>query len=69
LFAHGVVDSPNLCSRLLEEAGVALTPGNDFEDPSTGLGLKRIRFSYSRDTAEVTEGMKRFERWWLENMK
>ena len=59
LSAEGVTDSTALVWRLLEEAGVALTPGCDFEDPASGLGDVRIRFSYSRSTEEVSEGMRR----------
>lgn len=68
LLAAGITDSTNLCSRLLEEAGVAVSSGVDFEDPSSGLGNYRVRFSYSRSTKEVTEGMKRFKTWWQANM-
>lgn len=64
----GVTDTPSMCYRLLEEVGVAITPGVDFEDPSTGLGKQRVRFSYSRSTEEVTEGMKRFKEWMLSNV-
>ena len=69
LSAHGVSDSPQLCRRILEEAGVAITPGIDFEDPSSGLGYKRLRFSFSRSTEEVREGMKRFSVWWRREMQ
>jgi aspartate/methionine/tyrosine aminotransferase len=68
LYEFGVTDAPALCSRLLEEAGVAITPGTDFECPSTEYGKHRVRFSYSRSTEEVREGMNRFRNWWLENM-
>ena len=63
LSASGVEDSSHLCYRILEEAGVAITPGVDFEDPSSGLGKCRIRFSFSRDTEEVREGMRLFKEW------
>ena len=33
LASHGVTDSLGLCDALLEEAGVAMTPGVDFEEP------------------------------------
>jgi len=69
LSSAGVTDSAQLCYRVLEEAGVAISPGVDFEDPVSGLGNRRVRFSFSRDTAEVTEGMRRFSDWWLKNMK
>ena len=63
LSSSGVDDSSKLCYRILEEAGVAITPGVDFEDPASGLGRCRIRFSFSRDTPEVKEGMRLFKEW------
>lgn len=68
LSRFGVTDAPALCRRLLEESSVALTPGEDFEDPTSGLGKVRVRFSYSRSTEEVTEGMQRFKKFWRANM-
>eukprot|EP01035_Chromulina_nebulosa_P023560 gene23560-30549_t len=59
--------APVLCDRLLEEAGVAITPGIDFEDPESGLGLQRIRFSYSRSNEEVRNGMNKFKSWWIDH--
>jgi len=69
LTKQGVVDAPALCKRLLREAKIACTPGVDFESPESGLGLKRIRFSFSRSTEEVREGMRRFAEWWKKNMQ
>jgi aspartate/methionine/tyrosine aminotransferase len=43
-------------SQILEEAGVAVTPGLDF-DPVRGAST--LRFSYARSTAEITEGLSR----------
>lgn len=57
-------DAPGFCMRLLEEAGVAITPGNDFEDAEGGLGNKRVRFSYAGGIKVVTEGMRRFKEFW-----
>ena len=37
--------------------GVAITPGVDFEDPISGLGLQRIRFSFLKSSEEVKEGI------------
>jgi aspartate/methionine/tyrosine aminotransferase len=68
LYKSGVTDTPSLCKRILNEALVAITPGVDFEDAESGLGLQRVRFSYSRSTEEVSLGMERFKKWWLENM-
>ena len=49
-------DSLSFCSDILEEVGVAITPGVDF-DPERGKTT--IRISYARSTEEITEGMKR----------
>lgn len=57
-------DAPGFCMRLLEEAGVAITPGNDFEDKKGGLGNQRVRFSYAGGIKVVTEGMERFKKFW-----
>lgn len=49
-------DSRALCSEILAEAGVAVTPGLDF-DPKRGAGT--LRFSYARSTADIVEGLSR----------
>ena len=54
------VDSRELSARLLEEAGVAVTPGLDF-DPGRGAGT--LRFSYAGATADIEEGLDRLVRW------
>jgi len=64
LEAHGVTDSLALSQALLRDVGVALTPGIDFEDPSSGLGERRVRISYPGSTDEVREGMRLFHHWW-----
>ena len=53
-------DSLALSARLLDEAGVAVTPGLDF-DPARGTGT--LRFSYAGATADVEEGIARLIRW------
>ncbi|MEM8849296.1 MAG: aminotransferase class I/II-fold pyridoxal phosphate-dependent enzyme, partial [Pseudomonadota bacterium] len=53
-------DSLALAAELLE-AGVAATPGLDF-DPGRGAGT--LRFSYARATADIEEGLSRLQRWW-----
>ena len=45
---------------MLEEAGVAATPGVDF-DPIAGR--RYIRLSYARSEAEMREAVERIERW------
>lgn len=54
-------DSLALAAELLDRAGVAATPGLDF-DPGRGTGT--LRFSYARGTADVREGLERLRRWW-----
>lgn len=49
-------DSRAFASEILERAGVAVTPGLDF-DPVRGAGT--LRFSYARSTEDIAEGLKR----------
>lgn len=52
-------NSLNFAAEVLEKAGVAVTPGLDF-DPERGA--RTLRFSYARATAEIAEGLDRLER-------
>lgn len=52
-------DSLAFAAEILEEAGVAVTPGLDF-DP--GRGGRFLRFSYARSTADIEEGLARLGR-------
>ncbi|WP_243612436.1 pyridoxal phosphate-dependent aminotransferase [Shimia aestuarii] len=49
-------DSRAFAREILDEAGVAVTPGLDF-DPVRGGGT--LRFSYARSTADMQEGLAR----------
>lgn len=49
-------DSLKFCAEILEKAGVAVTPGLDF-DPHRGA--RTLRFSYARSTEDITEGLDR----------
>jgi aspartate/methionine/tyrosine aminotransferase len=49
-------DSTHFCERALNEAGVALTQGHDFDD---ARGHKFVRLAYSRTTEEVALGVDR----------
>ena len=49
-------DSRALAAEILDRAGVAVTPGLDF-DPLRGATT--LRFSYARTTAEIEEGLAR----------
>ncbi len=51
-------DSLAFARRILEEAGVAVTPGLDF-DPVRGAGT--LRFSYARATEDIREGLRRLQ--------
>ena len=53
---HLTDDSRALAAEILERAGVAVTPGLDF-DPGRGAGT--LRFSYARATADIEEGLAR----------
>ena len=52
-------DSLAFAAEILEKAGVAVTPGLDF-DPVRGA--RSLRFSYARSTAEISEGLARLTR-------
>ena len=55
-------DSPSYARRILDEAGIAVTPGVDFD---AGRGAKFLRFSYSGSTADMAEAAKRLRDWRL----
>lgn len=52
-------DSLGFCKEILEVAGVAVTPGLDF-DPIRGAST--VRFSYARSTADIQEGLDRLQK-------
>ncbi|MEL6958059.1 MAG: aminotransferase class I/II-fold pyridoxal phosphate-dependent enzyme [Pseudomonadota bacterium] len=52
-------DSLAFCARVLKDAGVAITPGLDF-DPVDGGHW--VRLSYARSTADIREGLDRLTR-------
>ena len=51
-------DSLSFASEILEKAGVAVTPGLDF-DPVRGG--RTLRFSYARSTEDIIEGLARLK--------
>jgi aspartate/methionine/tyrosine aminotransferase len=57
---HMTNDSEDLCRRMLAEAGVAATPGTDF-DP--GRGARYVRFSFAGTLADMEEASVRLRRW------
>lgn len=54
--SHLTDNSLELAAEILEHAGVAVTPGLDF-DPDRGA--RTLRFSYARSTADIAEGLRR----------
>ena len=54
------IDSQLLCRRWLDETGVAVTPGIDFDPTSGG---RFVRFSYSESTADIAEAVRRLAGW------
>ncbi len=56
-------DSLAFCREVLEGAGVAITPGLDF-DPVRGHST--VRFSYARATADIREGLDRLAKFMSE---
>ncbi|MCW6507154.1 pyridoxal phosphate-dependent aminotransferase [Lichenifustis flavocetrariae] len=53
-------DSVEFCRRMLNEAGVAATPGVDF-DPDRGH--RTLRLSFAGQTAEIAEAVQRIGAW------
>lgn len=53
-------DSPSWCQRLLNEAGVALTPGIDFDSEN---GKSYVRFSFAGDERHMVEAAARIRQW------
>ena len=56
-------DALSFASEILDKAGVAVTPGLDF-DPNEGRHW--LRFSYARSTTDVIEGLDRLKRFMTE---
>lgn len=52
-------DSRAFAAEILAEAGVAVTPGLDFDK---GRGHGTLRFSYARSTGDIAEGLERLKR-------
>lgn len=53
-------DSAAFCARMLHEAGVAATPGLDFD---RARGARTLRLSYAGAQEDVAEAVRRLERW------
>jgi aspartate/methionine/tyrosine aminotransferase len=57
---HLTNDSRDFAARMLAEAGVAVSPGTDF-DPARGFGT--VRFSFAGGPATVTAACDRLDEW------
>jgi aspartate/methionine/tyrosine aminotransferase len=53
-------DSEGFCRRMLEETGVATTPGVDFD---TARGHRFLRFSFAGATEDIAEAVRRLQAW------
>lgn len=53
-------DSEEFCARMLNEAGVATTPGIDFDQ---GRGRAYLRISYAGATEDMARAIERLARW------
>lgn len=51
-------DSREFAAQILEKAGVAVTPGLDFDK---SRGATTLRFSYARSTDDIEEGLRRLK--------
>lgn len=58
--AHLTNDSEVFCRRMLNETGIATTPGIDF-DPARGRAW--LRFSFAGPTEDIEEAVRRLDRW------
>ncbi len=61
--SHLTDDSRAFAAEILDKAGVAVTPGLDF-DPERGAGT--IRFSYARASEDIAEGLTRLAQFMAE---
>ncbi|WP_376087335.1 pyridoxal phosphate-dependent aminotransferase [Roseomonas sp. CCTCC AB2023176] len=53
-------DSPDFCARMLAEAGIAATPGVDFD---AERGARFVRFSYCGAEGDIAQAPGRLARW------
>ena len=58
--AHVTEDSLAFAKQMLDETGVAATPGVDFDE---ARGRRFLRFSYAGSTAAMAEAADRLKRW------
>jgi aspartate/methionine/tyrosine aminotransferase len=57
---HLTNDSVDFCRRMLTQAGVAATPGQDFD---ADRGRQWLRFSFAGSTDDMVEAVRRLKAW------
>jgi len=55
--SHLTDDAESFCARLLDEAGVAVAPGVDFDQID---GRRSLRMSFAGSTPTITSGLEAF---------
>ncbi len=57
-------DSEKLTKKILNETGIALTPGTDFDKK---FGHRTMRLAFSSDKQKVIEAVKKLKKWFTQN--
>ena len=57
-------DSEKLTKKILNETGVAVTPGTDFDKK---FGHRTLRLAFSSDKRKVLEAVKKLKEWFTQN--
>ena len=58
------ISSEELTKKILNEIGVALTPGTDFDKK---FGLRTMRLAFAIDNQKVIEAVRKLRKWFEEN--
>ena len=58
------INSEELAKKILNEIGVALTPGTDFDKK---FGLRTLRLAFSIDNQKVIEAVTKLKKWFEQN--
>ena len=58
------LNSEELAKKILNQAGVALTPGTDFDKK---FGQRTMRLAFSIDNQTVIEAVTKLKKWFMRN--
>ena len=58
------INSENLAKKILNETGIALTPGTDFDKK---FGHRTLRLSFSIDNQKVIKAVTKLKQWFAQN--